>query len=137
MNFSEPTWWQNALDHEDPDWKDPFELTKFGDVGNPHWWLPYEPGQPDRLLFPTIQEIIDKIRRDKEWERQSAKDNQAQALVKAVTPGQGESDTRADAIRRTEPRRSARLQARMLAIKRKNPRRSARLRMKRNAEAAS
>ena len=50
-----------ALDRADPNWEDLFELTKVDDVANPDWWHPFEPGDPDRLLLPTISEIADKI----------------------------------------------------------------------------
>src|SRR5436190_19133643 len=69
VDFSDPAQLRAALDRADPNWTDPCELVKFGDVTNPKWWHPCEPGDPDRLLFPTLEEICDKAKRDRERER--------------------------------------------------------------------
>lgn len=42
---------------KNPGWKDPCELMDTEAVLTQKFWNPYEPGDPDRLELPTIEEI--------------------------------------------------------------------------------
>ncbi|KAK3364748.1 hypothetical protein B0T24DRAFT_683387 [Lasiosphaeria ovina] len=56
--------WKVRFALEDPLWIDPCELITFGDLDNPAWWEPFDVGDPDRLRFPTVKEMVEKRLRD-------------------------------------------------------------------------
>ncbi|KAK3360874.1 hypothetical protein B0T24DRAFT_671765 [Lasiosphaeria ovina] len=56
--------WKATFALEDPDWVDPCELLIFGDLDNPARWEPFDFGDPDRLRFPEVSEMLAKKRRD-------------------------------------------------------------------------
>ncbi|KAJ2893429.1 hypothetical protein MKZ38_008687 [Zalerion maritima] len=137
IDLAEPTWWRDALNRADPNWEDPFELTKFGDIGNPSWWHPWKPRDPDRLIFPPIEEIFDHLKRDEQRRSQTALANATEKkgggeIVRRASAGRTLASTPKPTAT-TEPRRSARIKARNDAlsdiVRRRNPRRSARIRV--------
>jgi len=113
IDFAEPTWWRDALDHEDPNWEDPFELTESGDVRNPSWWRPWKPGDPDRLRFPPIKEIFDHQTRKQQRRSQATLTNVTeQKGGQGPVQGAGTGRAQVSTIKpTTNPRRSARIKA--------------------------
>ncbi|RYP47359.1 hypothetical protein DL768_006570 [Monosporascus sp. mg162] len=108
-DFAKPTWWRDALDREDPNWEDPFELTKYCDVGNPSWWLPYDPGDPGRLEFPSLQDMIDTPKRPLQMAPLHSTEKKGGQRAVQLCGDQGRVEVSKPT---TKPRRSARIMAR-------------------------
>ncbi|KAH8660126.1 hypothetical protein BX600DRAFT_438349 [Xylariales sp. PMI_506] len=72
INFMTSKWWLDVLRAKNPNWTDPYDLLEQHALGNPStfiaddpkWWEPFEPGDPDRLTYPEIAEIIRKVKKE-------------------------------------------------------------------------